>query len=98
MKILLVLLSFLPVMLCAQELATVEGRLVIHGGPPQMRLAMVQESESIIRNLDKLVGEPEGKAQSITLQIYPAENGQPSKLVWEFFEYEGDDGLSLIHI
>lgn len=98
MKILLVLLSFLPVMLCAQELATVEGRLVIHGGPPQMRLAMVQESESIIRNLDKLVGEPEGKAQSITLQIYPAENGQPSKLVWEFFEYEGDDGRYLLRM
>lgn len=98
MKILLVLLTSLPVMLCAQELSTVEGRLVIHGGSPQMRLAMVQESEIIIRSLDKLVGEPEGEAQSITLQIYPAENGLPSKLVSEFFKFEGDDGRYLLRM
>ncbi|MGC6456869.1 MAG: hypothetical protein ACON4R_00730 [Akkermansiaceae bacterium] len=65
--------------------STVAGRVTMTGGTPPLRVAMVQDAGSLIKEFDTLVGELAGKALPIYVQLYPAVDGKPSVMKRSFF-------------
>ena len=65
--------------------STVAGRVTMTGGTPPLRVAMVQDADSLIKEFDTLVGELAGKALPIYVQLYPAVDGKPSVMKRSFF-------------
>ena len=65
--------------------STVAGRVTMTGGTPPLRVAMVQDADSLIKEFDTLVGELAGKALPIYVQLYPAVEGKPSMMKRSFF-------------
>ena len=65
--------------------STVAGRVTMTGGTPPLRVAMVQDADSLIKEFDTLVGELAGKARPIYVQLYPAVDGKPSVMKRSFF-------------
>lgn len=65
--------------------STVAGRVTMTGGTPPLRVAMVQDADSLIKEFDTLVGELAGKALPIYVQLYPAVEGKPSVMKRSFF-------------
>ena len=88
MKVLLLLLCFCPVVLFGQQdkTSSVGGRLTVYGGNSALRIAIVQDAETVIKDLDKLVGELTGKPNPIVLQLYPETEGSESKIVRQFLK------------
>ena len=100
MKVVLALICLLPTWLGAQEnsTSTIGGRLKIYGGASSLRVAMVQDADIIIRDLDQLVGELPGKAFPIFLKLYPAVEGKSSRIGQQFLKPEGGDSKYLLQI
>lgn len=100
MRVFLTLICLLPVLLCAQQDSTssMRSRLTIYGGSAPLRVAMVQDAEILIRELDQLAGELNGKAFPIVLQLYPEEQGKPSRIGREFQKLEGAEQLYRLRI
>jgi hypothetical protein len=88
MQVLLILVCLLPVMLRGQlnETSSVGGRLTVYGGSSALRVAMVQDAEILIKDLDHLAGEVTGKAFPIFLQLYPAVEGKASRIGRDFLK------------
>ena len=93
MKVFLAIAFFLPVLLCAQQESTssVGSRLTIFGGSAPLRVAMVQDAEILIKDLDRLAGTLSGKPFPIVLQLHPEVQGKPSRIGREFQKLEGAD-------
>ncbi|MFT6498867.1 MAG: hypothetical protein ACJAT6_001002 [Akkermansiaceae bacterium] len=90
MKVFLAIVCLLPVLLCAQQESTssVGSRLSIFGGSAPLRVAMVQDAEILIKDLDLLVGELNGKPFPIVLQLYAEDPGKASRIGREFQKLE----------
>ena len=90
MKVLVLLFCLSSAVLWGQqnETSSVGGRLTIYGGNPPLRVAMVQDAEVLIKDLDRLVGAVQGKPYPIVLQLYPGQEGKESRIVREFLKLE----------
>lgn len=84
---LLVLVCLIPLLVGAQEnvTSTVAGRVTITGSAQRLRVAMVQDADDLIKELDQLVGALPGKALPIYVQLYPESPGKPSAMGRSFF-------------
>lgn len=93
MKGIVALLLVFPIWLGAQENSTrsIDGRLTIYGGEPSLRVAMAQDADVMIKDLDQLVGGLPGKAFPIFLELYPPVKGKPSRIVRRLLTPEGGD-------
>ena len=91
MKVLLLILFLLPLCLSGQEAksSSIDRRLTILGGHSSLRVAMIQDADSLIADLDRLVGEVPGKPYPIYLELFPFEKGKPSRISLDFFKPEG---------
>lgn len=100
MKHILVFFLLFPVWLAAQDdsTATIDGRLKIYGGDASLRVAMVQDADVLIGELDDLVGEMPGTAFPIILKLYPPEEGKPSRIAKQFLKPEGGKSKYLLQI
>lgn len=100
MKLFLTLVFLLPVLLCAQQDSTssVRSRLTIYGGSAPLRVAMVQDAEILIKDLDQLAGDLSGKAYPIVLQLHAEEQGEPSRIGRQFQKLEGAEQLYRLRI
>lgn len=87
MKILLVLVLLVPFCAVAQEdrTSTVDGRVTMIGGAQRLRVAMVQDADVLIKDLDQVLGKVARKAVPIFVQLYPAVEGKPSGMRKQFF-------------
>ena len=54
-----------------------------------MRVAMIQDADDLIADLDRLVGEVPGKPYPIYLELFPFEKGKLSQISVEFLKLEG---------
>lgn len=54
-----------------------------------MRVAMIQDADDLIADLDRLVGEVPGKPYPIYLELFPFEKGKLSQISLEFLKPEG---------
>ena len=54
-----------------------------------MRVAMIQDADDLIADLDQLVGEVPGKPYPIYLELFPFEKGKSSQISLEFLKPEG---------
>ena len=90
-KVLLLILFLLPLCLSGQEAksSSIDRRLTILGGHSSLRVAMIQDADSLIADLDRLVGEVPGKPYPIYLELFPFEKGKPSRISLDFFKPEG---------
>lgn len=88
MKVLLILVCLFPLMVCGQmnQTSSVGGRLTIYGGNAPLRVAMIQDAEILIKDLDNLVGALPGKPFPIVLQLYPVEEGKSWQIAREFLK------------
>ena len=100
MKLMIALICLLPICLGAQEhsTSTVDGRLKIYGGDSSLRVAMVQDADITIRDLEQLVGELPGTAFPILLKLYPAVKGRSSRIGQQFLKPEGGNSKYLLQI
>ncbi|MDB4465747.1 hypothetical protein N9057_05610, partial [Akkermansiaceae bacterium] len=91
MKVLLLILFLLPPCSPGQEAesSSIDGRLTILGGNSSLRVAMIQDADSLIADLDRLVGEVPGKPYPIYLELFPFEKDKPSRISLEFLKPEG---------
>ncbi len=91
MKVFVIFACLFPFLLWGQvnETSSVDGRLTVYGGESALRVAMVQDAEILIKELDKLVGVLEGKPFPIVLQLYPAQEGKSFQIAREFLKTEG---------
>jgi hypothetical protein len=90
MKVLLILACLIPALLRGQlnETSSVGGRLTIYDGDSELRVAMIQDAEILIKDLDELVGALEGKPFPIVVQLYSPVAGKPSQVAREFLKSE----------
>ncbi|MEN8681792.1 MAG: hypothetical protein ABF391_17240, partial [Akkermansiaceae bacterium] len=91
MKVLLLILFLLPLCSSGQvaKSSSIDGRLTILGGSSSLRVAMIQDADSLIADLDRLVGEVPGKPYPIYLELFPFEEDKPSRISLEFLKPEG---------
>jgi len=91
MKTILILACLFPIWVVAQQSETrsVDSRVVIFGEDSALGVAMVQDAEILIKDLDELAGELIGKPIPIKLQLHPSVPGKPSQIGREFFISEG---------
>ncbi len=91
MKFFLIILCLLPFCLQGQEAqsSSIDGRLTILGGGSSLRVAMIQDADALIADLDQLVGEVSGKPYPIFLELFPYEKGKPSRISLDFLKPEG---------
>ena len=52
------------------------GQIVVHGSIPKIRAEIIQDAESLIRELDGLVGPAPGQASPIVLELFPPVTGE----------------------
>lgn len=90
-KVLLLILFLLPLCSSGQvaKSSSIDGRLTILGGSSSLRVAMIQDADSLIADLDRLVGEVPGKPYPIYLELFPFEKDKPSRISLEFLKPEG---------
>ena len=90
-KVLLLILFLLPLCSSGQvaKSSSLDGRLTILGGSSSLRVAMIQDADSLIADLDRLVGEVPGKPYPIYLELFPFEKDKPSRISLEFLKPEG---------
>lgn len=69
--------------------SSIDGRLTILGGSSSLRVAMIQDADDLIADLDRLVGEVPGKPYPIYLELFPFEKGKLSQISLEFLKPEG---------
>lgn len=69
--------------------SSIDGRLTILGGSSSLRVAMIQDADDLIADLDRLVGEIPGKPYPIYLELFPFEKGKLSQISLEFLKPEG---------
>jgi hypothetical protein len=84
-------ISFLLTLLASAQQnvsSTLEGRVTFTGGNQPLRIAMVQDADKMIKQLDELAGQLAGKAFPIYVQLYPAVEGKPSAMKRTFFVSE----------
>ena len=91
MRFLFFVLCLLPFCSSGQEgrSSSIDGRLTILGGGSSLRVAMIQDADDLISDLDRLVGEVPGKPYPIYLEIFPFEKGKSSQISLEFLKPEG---------
>ncbi len=91
MRFLFFVLCLLPFCSSGQEgrSSSIDGRLTILGGSSSLRVAMIQDADDLISDLDRLVGEVPGKPYPIYLEIFPFEKGKSSQISLEFLKPEG---------
>lgn len=91
MRFLFFVLCLLPFCSSGQEgrSSSIDGRLTILGGSSSLRVAMIQDADDLISDLDRLVGEVSGKPYPIYLEIFPFEKGKSSQISLEFLKPEG---------
>ena len=90
-KSLLFIMCLFPLCLFGQEdrSSSIDGRLTILGGNSTLRVAMIQDADALIGDLDRLVGEVPGKPYPIYLELFPYEKGKPSRISLDFLKPEG---------
>lgn len=93
MKRILVFIVLFPLWLGAQEnsTSTIDRRLTIYGTDDSLRLAMVQDADVLIEDLDQLVGGLPQKPFPIFLELYPPVEGEPSRIGRRLLTPEGGD-------
>ena len=91
MRFLFFVLCLIPFCSSGQEgrSSSIDGRLTILGGSSSLRVAMIQDADDLISDLDRLVGEVPGKPYPIYLEIFPFEKGKSSQISLEFLKPEG---------
>lgn len=91
MKVSVVLACLFPFLLWGQvnETSSVNGRLTVYGGDSALRVALVQDAEVVIKDLDELVGTLGKRPFPIVLQLHPAKEGEGFQIVREFLKTEG---------
>lgn len=91
MRFLFFVLCLLPFCSSGQEgrSSSIDGRLTILGGGSSLRVAMIQDADDLIADLDRLVGEVPGKPYPIYLELFPFEKGKLSQISLEFLKPEG---------
>ena len=90
-RFLFLVLCLLPFCSSGQEgrSSSIDGRLTILGGSSSLRVAMIQDADALVADLDRLVGEVPGKPYPIYLELFPFEKGKPSRISLEFLKPEG---------
>jgi len=90
-RFLFFVLCLLPFCSSGQEgrSSSIDGRLTILGGGSSLRVAMIQDADDLIADLDRLVGEVPGKPYPIYLELFPFEKGKLSQISLEFLKPEG---------
>ena len=90
-RFLFLVLCLLPFCSSGQEgrSSSIDGRLTILGGSSSLRVAMIQDADALVADLDRLVGEIPGKPYPIYLELFPFEKGKPSRISLEFLKPEG---------
>ncbi len=90
MRVFLILAFLLPGVLFGQldKTSSVGGRLTVYGGNAALRVAMVQDAEILIRDLDALVGVLEGRPIPINIRLYAAQEGKGFQIAREFLQTE----------
>ncbi len=53
------------------------GQIVVYGSEARVRTEVIQGAEALIRDLESLVGSPEGQASPIVIELYPPVTGKP---------------------
>lgn len=68
--------------------SSIDGRLTILGGSSSLRVAMIQDADALVADLDRLVGEAPKKPYPIYLELFPFEKGKPSRISRDFLKPE----------
>ena len=67
--------------LTGQRASTQNEELVVHRGSSKLRAVIVQEGEDLLRSMATIAGDPMGKPYPVVLEIYPAKEEAPSRIV-----------------
>lgn len=70
--------------LTGQRASTQNEELVVHRGSSKLRAVIVQEGEDLLRSMATIAGEPKGKPYPVVLEIHPAKEEAPSRIVRSF--------------
>ena len=91
MRLLFYLLCAILVLpLSAQDNSTenFNGQAVVHGGKLKLRIALVQEIDQLTRDLNRLIGSPDGQATDIVIELKASSASATDLYRQDFFYHQ----------